>query len=163
MNTHMNLKKTLVATTASAVLLTGVGFTATPAIASASSQQSAPASGAIPELSSSEWREIEKRARAAGDTQSANAARQMAEGNAQVGGIGGWVKQAVIAVLKYNKDRLPASIRPHANTIVDALERIDGIAEVPLATALMQAGMDPTTARQTADYMVTFAQTFGPI
>lgn len=156
-----SIKKAVIATTASAIVLTGSGLSAAPALAS--SATSTTQQSAAVNISQSEWREIENKARSAGDTQSANAAQNMANGHSKLGGIGSWAKQATIAVLKYQKDKLPASIRPHADKIVSALERIDDIAEVPLATALMQAGMDPTTARQTADYMVTFASTFGPI
>ncbi len=121
-------------------------------------------------MSAQEWRNLADKAERAGDLHSAIAASKMAQhlengGNSLIEerGVASWVKKMAIAVLKYEAHRLPKWIRPYATKIAYALESIEGVAELPLAAALMKMGVDGGTAAQMAHYIVLFVSTFGPI
>ncbi|MEX3610664.1 hypothetical protein VVR12_06410 [Rothia sp. LK2588] len=119
------------------------------------------------QMTVSDWREIERRARVAGDIPSADLASYFANGKHRETssnyGVAGWIKNAVKITLKYYKDRLPASIRPHADKLYNVLNRLDEWTEGSIATGLIQLGMDPVTAQTTAHHMSLFISTFGPI
>ena len=155
---------TTIAIVVSSLVMAPVANAAVPV--STSSSASTEITG-YSQMKPSDWREIERRATAAGDISSARLASDLATGkqnsNSVTRGVAGWVKNAVKITLKYYKDRLPAPIRPHADKLYEVLNKLDKWTEGSIASGIMGMGMDPVTAQSTAHYMNLFISTFGPI
>lgn len=65
-------------------------------------------------------------------------------------------KKAAIKFLRWGSDKVPQSIRPWAHKIADVLETLTDMQEIPIATALMSAGIPPDVAWETARWIVIF-------
>lgn len=147
--------------TASAVMFGGALATA-PAALSAESSSVSTTQNTSGGLTHQEWLDVAKTAEANGDRPSAEAAYSMAAKADGISdrGLAGWTKSAIKAVLKYGKDKLPASIRPYADKIYNSLVKFDDWTETSIAMGLQQQGVDPNTATELARYAVTYINSF---
>lgn len=104
-------------------------------------------------LSADEWREIEKSARAAGDSESADAAAEAAaraESDVAPRVIPTAIKQAAKAALRYGRGSIPKPLRPYTDKILEGLDNANAWTEAALTASFMSAGIPPDVSHQAA-------------
>jgi len=115
-------------------------------------------------LSAADWNEIAMRASAAGDAEGVSVARAMAtrvERGAPASSehrniwsaLG---KKALLEVLRYGINKLPAKIRPYVNKIIGVVEDLERFQQAAVVTALVHAGVPADVAAATAHWIVVF-------
>lgn len=136
-------------------------ITPTETRASVSSLQASLTGGT---LNQSDLREIEARARLAGDLRAASDIAQYSKlisdsktGSTPSNIITSVAKKALIAMLRYGGSKLPAKIRPYAWKIADALEDITNFQQGALTYALQMYGIPYDVAHAAAYWAVVFA------
>jgi len=125
---------------------------------------SASVESGLTSLSAADWNEIAMRASAAGDAEGVSVARAMAtrvERGDQVGSghrniLVTLAKKALIQVLRYSVNKLPAKVRPYANKIVGVVEDLDQFQQGAVVTALVHAGVPTDVAITAAQWIVVF-------
>lgn len=116
------------------------------------------------DLSVEDWNEIAERASAAGDAEGVSVARAMAARAERVAQGGSehrniWTtiaKKAVIQVLRYSVNKLPAKVRPYANKIIGVVEDLDQFQQGAVVTALVHVGVPTDVAITAAQWIVVF-------
>ncbi|WP_420361801.1 hypothetical protein AABM26_08115 [Curtobacterium aetherium] len=132
---------------------------ATPVITSSATVESGVAS-----LGVSDWNDIAERASAAGDVEGVSVARAMAARAERPGQPGPaqrniWTtiaKKAVIQVLRYSVNKLPANVRPYANKIIGVVEDLDQFQQGAVVTALVHVGVPTDVVITAAQWIVVF-------
>lgn len=164
----MSLSKKMISLGVGAILAVGISpitqgahaTTPTDTRTSISSLQNSFIGGS---LSQSDLREIETRARLAGDTRAANDIAQYSKlistskpGATTNNIITTVAKKALIATLRYGAGKLPPKIRPYAWKIADTLEAINNFQQGALIYALQMAGVPYDVAYTAAYWAVVF-------
>jgi len=158
------LRVSVAVSISSALVLTplaaNAGTVAPPNAPAVTSQSASSLSGS---LTASDWREVAKRASAASDVSSAQAANAMAArkaGSTNVAQpaniITTLAKKAAIAALRYSSNKIPAKLRPYANKIANFLEELENWQEGPIITGLMALGVPYDVASAVATWVVVF-------
>lgn len=113
-------------------------------------------------LNSAEWRALAQRAEAVGDTAGASASRAMAERSTATATDGArniWsalAKKALLQVLRYGINKVPAAIRPYVSKIIGVVEDLEQFQQAAVVTALVHAGVPADVAAATAHWIVVF-------
>jgi len=132
---------------------------ATPEILSSATFESG-----VESLGVEDWNEIAEQASAAGDAEGVSVARTMAARAERAGQPGAaqrniWTtiaKKAVIQVLRYSVNKLPAKVRPYANKIIGVVEDLDQFQQGAVVTALVHVGVPTDVAITAAQWIVVF-------
>lgn len=69
-------------------------------------------------------------------------------------GIAGWVRKAVLYILRHNKDRLPKKVQPWSGKIVSILEQVEVWEMFSIQVTLIQQGVPPDVAEAFAYWIV---------
>ncbi|PZE80243.1 hypothetical protein DEI91_14815 [Curtobacterium sp. MCBD17_032] len=115
-------------------------------------------------LSSVEWGALARQAEAVGDTAGASASRAMAARSTSTATASGgerniWstlAKKALLQVLRYGINKVPAAIRPYVSKIIGVVEDLEQFQQAAVVTALVHAGVPADVAAATAHWIVVF-------
>ncbi len=165
---HLRVTKAAAGTLAAATLFGALGMSAESAAAAPSeSTVTTSANEGFGGLTASQWQEIAAAAERAGDHESAQAARKVAEesasGQLKTGTqsdpevLKTIVKKLIKIALKQGRPFLPKPVRDWADKIYDLIDFLDTSTELTIATFLMHNGIPADVALDIARWIVLFA------
>lgn len=166
---RLRVTKAAAGTLAAATLFGALGMSAESAAAapSESTVTTTPTSEGFGGLTASQWQEIAAAAERAGDHESAQAARKVAEesasGQLKTGTqsdpevLKTIVKKLIKIALKQGRPFLPKPVRDWADKIYDLIDFLDTSTELTIATFLMHNGIPADVALDIARWIALFA------
>lgn len=160
------VKRIAATSIAGAILLGGLGLgvqqaSATPSGVLASITTDPDGAQSAGNISASDWEAIARQAEAAGDQESAQEARKVAQQDGKTGNgqesIASIARKLAKIALKHGRNFLPKIIRPWADKIYSLIDSIEATSQLGIATFLVQNGIPADVSIAVAQWIVTFA------